>query len=279
MDEATNQAILDEIDQAIAEGENNNTNENSTINNHDNDYKNINNGKSVDDNKKIDATKICIKLDPVDNVAECMALAIEAGQIHYGILNLIRIENTFSEAIRDKKPEEIEKIFTDECIKIFKKKSLLEPYIEKIIISILEDTSFNYAKKLPRLLLMTSYYQKKKNHDPDFDVTSYHKLVELDEEGNYIISKNFEKLVKQKSSKNIDFALECIIDIWVKRMMEETSFEVLKKKIQKFLMTQDYMKNLKTQLDSYLKHQVQLAEDQEALKQHALNVHSELRKG
>ncbi|MGL6107546.1 hypothetical protein [Romboutsia sp.] len=278
MDEATNKAILDEIDQAIAEGENNNTNESSTINNHDN--KNINNDKidsSID--KKIDSTEICIKLDPVENVAECMALAIEAGNIHYGILNLIRVENTFSEAIRDKKPEEIEKIFTEECIKIFKKKSLLELYIEKIIISILEDTSFNYAKKLPRLLLMTSYCQKKKDHDPDFDVTPYHKLVELDEEGDYVITKNFEKLVKQKSSKNIDFALECIIDIWVKRMMQETCFEVLKKKIQKFLMTQDYMKNLKTQLDSYLKYQVHLAEEQESLKQHALNVHSELRKG
>lgn len=275
MDEATNKAILDEIDQAIAEGENNNTNESSTINNHDN--KNINNDKSID--KKIDSKEICIKLDPVENVAECMALAIEAGIIHYGILNLIRLENTFSEAIRDKKPEEIEKIFTEECIKIFKKKSLLEPYIEKIIISILEDTSFNYAKKLPRLLLMTSYYQKKKDHDPDFDVTSYHKLVELDEEGDYVITKNFEKLVKQKSIKNIDFALECIIDIWVKRMMEETRFEVLKKKIQKFLMTQDYMKNLKTQLDNYLKYQVDLAEEQESLKQHALNVHSELRRG
>lgn len=275
MDEATNKAILDEIDQAIAEGENNNTNESSTINNHDN--KNINNDKSID--KKIDSKEICIKLDPVENVAECMALAIEAGTIHYGILNLIRLENTFSEAIRDKKPEEIEKIFTEECIKIFKKKSLLEPYIEKIIISILEDTSFNYAKKLPRLLLMTSYYKKKKDHDPDFDVTSYHKLVELDEEGDYVITKNFEKLVKQKSIKNIDFALECIIDIWVKRMMEETRFEVLKKKIQKFLMTQDYMKNLKTQLDNYLKYQVDLAEEQESLKQHALNVHSELRRG
>ena len=44
-------------------------------------------------------------------------------------------------------------------------------------------------------------------------------------------------------------------------------------------MTQDYMKNLKTQLDSYFKHQVQLEEDQEVLKQHALKTHSELRKG
>ena len=176
MDEATHKAILDELDQAIAEAENNNTN----------------NDQSTDNKKEIDCTEICIKLDPVNNVAECMALSIEAGQIHYGILNLIRVENTFSEAIRDKNPEETEKIFTDECMKIFKKKSLLEPYIEKIIIIILEDTSFNYTKKLPRLLLMTSYYQKKKNHDPDFDVTSYNKIVELDEEGNYIISKNFE---------------------------------------------------------------------------------------
>lgn len=259
MDKIASDEILDAIEKEISEGEN--LNEEPVVENND---------KDIEDKKKNDPNQIYIKLDPVENIAECLALSVEGAQIHYLLMNFIKVDNTFSLELRDKTPEESEKIFTDECIKICKKRSLLEPYIEKVITTILEDISFNYSKKLPRLLLMASYYRK--NKEPNED-TKYYKLVELDEEGYHIISKDFEKLVKKKSLRNIDFTSEFIVDLWVKRIMEETCFELLKKKIQKFLKTIDCLEILKAQLDDYLKYQSQLTKEKEALRQHAASKH------
>ena len=261
MDKIENDPILDAIDEATAEEED--ANEIPHIESNDEDIED-------EKNDAHDPNKIYVKLDPVENIAECMSVAVEGKQIHEMILQFVRIDNTFSLELRGKTPEESQKIFTDKCIAIYKKRSLLEPYIEKVMISILENGDFNYSKKLPRLLLMASYY--KKNKDPNKE-TKYYKLTDLDEEGNYIISKNFEKVVKVQSLKNRDFALEFIIDLWTKRMLSETSFEVLKKKIQKFLKRMDWMQDLKTQLDSYLIYQEQLAKEEDILRQHVAKKH------
>ena len=260
MGETIHDEILDEIDQAIEEGEN--SDEEPIVENND---------QNVEEEKSNNLDKVYhVKLDPVENIAECMALAVEGSQIHELIFHFAKLENTFSEELRDKKPEESEKIFIDKCSAIFKKRSLLEPYIEKVMMTILEDGAFNYSKKLPRLLLMASYYKKKKESQ---DEIKYYKLTDVDEEGNYIISKDFEKVVKIQSLKNIDFALEFMVDLWTKRIMEETCFERLKKKIQKFLKTRDCLESLKTQVNGYLKYQEQSMKEKETLRQHAASKH------
>lgn len=225
-----------------------------------------------------DVNEICIRLDPVDNIAEVMAVAVDGLQIHYGVMQMIRLENIFSEKAQSMNDEEKDKLFADECKKVYAKQSLLKPYIQQVITNIMESSTFNYVKKLPRLFLMTSFYQKKNLYDPNNKI-SYYKITEINEDGDFIIGEHFEKIIKIKSQINPEFVLEFITQVWTKRLTEKTSFEVLKKKIQEFLKEKLYLEGLKNHLYNYLNYQEGLTKEIETLKQKIKSEHTNLRKG
>ena len=85
MDKTIHDEILDEIDRTIEEGEN--SDEEPIVENND---------QNVEEEKPNNLDKVYhVKLDPVENIAECMALAVEGSQIQELILHFVKLENTF----------------------------------------------------------------------------------------------------------------------------------------------------------------------------------------
>lgn len=201
--------------------------------------------------------EIKLHLTPVKTVADCMVLAVEASQIHTHIMTMIRLENMFSEEAYDTDNEGKNDLFIEACKNVYEDKQKLQIYIHNTIDTIMETEDINYSFKLPKMFIMTAF-TKEKNEGGKGALDGLYEpeqrdIVILNEDGNYVFTRDFEGYIKTRSVMNPDFLPNLLKEIWVLRMSEQSSFGIIKKKAQQFLKDRDIVAKLRENLSNYIK--------------------------
>jgi len=201
-------------------------------------------------------SKIQLHLTGVKNVGESMILCVEASQIHDRIMAIVRIQNTF---LKDcpKEHSELVDFLAKKCKAIYEDREQLETYVHSVIKTIVEAEDFNYSFALPKMFIMTAF-SKEKTKNPtalsnEMNGSELRDIVTLNDEGFYVFTKDFSDTVKTRSVMDPDFVLNLLKEVWVKRMSEQSSFSIIKKKIKEQLKEKDIIEEIKENLDDYLK--------------------------
>lgn len=201
-------------------------------------------------------SKIQLHLTAVKNVGESMILCVEASQIHDRIMAIVRIQNKF---LKDcpKEHSELVDFLAKKCKAIYEDREQLETYVHSVIKTIVEAEDFNYSFALPKMFIMTAF-SKEKTKNPtalsnEMNGSELRDIVTLNDEGFYVFTKDFSDTVKTRSVMDPDFVLNLLKEVWVKRMSEQSSFSIIKKKIKEQLKEKDIIEEIKENLDDYLK--------------------------
>jgi len=201
-------------------------------------------------------SKIQLHLTAVKNVGESMILCVEASQIHDRIMAIVRIQNKF---LKDcpKEHSELVDFLAKKCKAIYEDREQLETYVHSVIKTIVEAEDFNYSFALPKMFIMTAF-SKEKTKNPtalsnEMNGSELRDIVTLNDEGFYVFTKDFSDTVKTRSVMDPDFVLNLLKEVWVKRMSEQSSFSIIKKKIKEQLKEKDIIEEIKENMDDYLK--------------------------
>jgi len=204
-----------------------------------------------------------IHLTPVNSIAESMILAVEASQIHNNIMTLVRLKNMFSEELPIKDAGENQSELVDflakKCHEVYEDKEQLELYIHNAINTLIEAEDFNYSFRLPKMFIMVAFSKtsvKKKTDIMDgiegISQDKKRNIVTLNDEGFYVFTKDFSDSVKVRSVMDPDFMPNLLKQIWVKRMSENNSFSMIKKKLEQQLKDSDMIQEIQKSLHNYI---------------------------
>jgi hypothetical protein len=104
---------------------------------------------------------------------------------------------------------------------------------------------------------MTAFSKEKRKNPTalsnEMNGSELRDIVTLNDEGFYVFTKDFSDTVKTRSVMDPDFVLNLLKEVWVKRMSEQSSFSIIKKKIKEQLKEKDIIEEIKENLDDYLK--------------------------
>jgi hypothetical protein len=179
-------------------------------------------------------------------------------------MTLVILKNMFSEELPIKDAGENQSELVDflakNCHYVYEDKEQLELYIHNAINTIIEAEDFNYSFRLPKMFIMVAFSKtsvKKKTDIMDgiegISQDKKRNIVTLNDEGFYVFTKDFSDTVKTRSVMDPDFVLNLLKEVWVKRMSEQSSFSIIKKKIKEQLKEKDIIEEIKENLDDYLK--------------------------